>query len=125
MENSVPLPSRQARHLDWETSLRFCDRTGEEGLLWDRGWGGAGHNQYNLAIVSSSRPEVKVQARWPPSRLHPELGVRDPTHLRADRLSLGPAGPWKLYGGGPGSNQQCDCTRHLAPCKLSGSASVI
>lgn len=63
-------------------------------------WRRAGDNHQNLAVVSSSRHEVKVQVQLPPSRLCPELGVRDPTRLRGDRLSLGPAGLWKVCGRG-------------------------
>lgn len=62
------------------------------------GGGGAGGNQQNLAALSSSRLEVKVQVWQPPSRLCPKLGVRDPRRLRGDKLSLGPAGPWKVCG---------------------------
>ena len=65
-----------------------------------RAWGGAGGNQQNLAVVSSSRLEVMVQVQLSPSRLSPELGVRDPTRLSGDRLSLGPAGLWKVCGRG-------------------------
>ena len=53
-----------------------------------RAWGGAGGNQQSLAVVSSSRPEETVQVQ--PS----------PTRLSADRLSLGPAGLWKVCGSG-------------------------
>lgn len=63
-------------------------------------WRRAGGNHQNLAVVSSSRLEVKVQVQLPPSRLCPELGVRDPTRLRGDRFSLGPAGLWKVCGRG-------------------------
>lgn len=51
-----------------------------------------------MATVSSSKPEVKVWMRWPPSRLCSRLGVRDLIDLRENRLSLGPVGRWKLYG---------------------------